>query len=147
MGPVSLAAASMLFSGLLSGLVEAGRRPASFADESALSAEAVVELARAGQVRSVDDLLPLLPEEYRRGRALVHASRSLQAGSRENPRVILFGRTGRLVMAFNGSPEQRGYDDLEMLEFDASGGAFKLREIQFARDGAGPAKISAENPG
>jgi hypothetical protein len=141
MGPVAFL--SLL---LIPSVADAGRKPASFASEAALSQDAVVALARDGQVRSVDELLPLLPEEYRRGRALIHASRSLQAASRENPRVVLFGRTGKLLIAFNGAPTQRGYDDLEMLEI-GDDGAFRLREIQFSRDGSSEPKISAVNPG
>ena len=50
------------------------------------------------------------------------------------PRVILFGNDAKFVMTFNGEPEQRGYNALELLEYNSSTQSFQLQEILFPHD-------------
>jgi hypothetical protein len=79
--------------------------------------ERLIGLIRARNIRSIDALLPLLPEELRTQFVLVYKSRSLQEGSLESPRAILYGKTGKLVITFNGDPRQKGYGSLEVMQF------------------------------
>jgi hypothetical protein len=84
------------------------------------------------KVTSVEQLLPLLPQEYRSRYTLVYGSRSLQFASPEHPRVISFGLTGELVMAFSGDPDEKGFDSLETMEFERPEKKFKFRSIDFS---------------
>ena len=53
------------------------------------------EIIARNNVKSVDELLPFLPEELRSNFTLVYKSQSsLQTGTVENPRAILFGKNG-----------------------------------------------------
>jgi hypothetical protein len=72
----------------------------------------------------------------------VHQSRSIQQGSLENPRVLLFGTDAKLIVAFNGSPEQSGYANLEILHFQDETETFELRSIEFGE----AVRFSEANP-
>ena len=116
-------------------------------DEKDLNFDAIVRIIQKNNIQSIDALLPLLPESYRRGYALVYKSRSLQDASPENPRAIVFGSTARLVISFNGASTQKGFNDLEVMEFDEKTAAFNLHEINFPPAGTSkPAQISQVNP-
>ena len=109
---------------------------------------ALHSLLTTRRIDSIEDLLPALPESLRHHYALVFASRSLQGASFESPRVILFGPDARFIVAFNGDPNQRGYNVLETMEFNDSSGQFLLREIEIPSHAAGaaPVLISEPNP-
>jgi hypothetical protein len=99
-------------------------------------------------VRSVDDLLALLPESFRSHYALMFSSRSLQEASFRDPRVVLYSSDAKFVVTFNGNPAQRGYGALETMEFDENSKKFQFREIDFPpRSSAAEAvKFSESNP-
>ena len=99
-------------------------------------------------IRSIEDLLPMLPGSLRSSYALVFASRSLQGASFEAPRVILYGADARFIVTFNGDASQRGYRALETMEFDDASGQFKFREIEFPAHPAVPLPVrtSETNP-
>lgn len=109
-------------------VLAAGAPPASAAG---MDYPTFAKLIRERGVGSVGDALALLPPEMRLNYTLIHRSRSIQQGSLENPRVLLFGTDAKLVVAFNGSPEESGYDKLEMLAFDDATETFELRSIEF----------------
>lgn len=98
---------------------------------------------RERDARSVEAALALLPEELRLHYTLVHQTHSIQQSSLENPRVILFGTDAKLIVTFNGSPDQTNYDKLEILSFDDASETFALYSIAF--DG-GPPVFSEANP-
>jgi len=99
-------------------------------------AELRAEIESRG-VRSIEALLPLLPEDLRAHHTLVFQSRSLQAGSGLAPRAILYGSSGRLVLSFNGDARQPGFLALETMEYDSDAGAFHFREIRFPASAEG----------
>jgi hypothetical protein len=103
---------------------------------SAQTYEDLVKTIRKNHVHSISELLPLLPEDYRREFTLVMQSRSLQGATAANPRVIMSGTSGQLVIAFNGSPEQTGYDKLELFQFRPATASFDFFEIQFPEKNA-----------
>ncbi|HVH83419.1 MAG TPA: hypothetical protein VM713_03780, partial [Steroidobacteraceae bacterium] len=105
-------------------------------------------LIRTHDVGTVEELLAALPEAQRRNYALMFDSRSLQAASFENPRVILYGPDARFVLTFNGAPTQRGFRVVETLEFDAVTREFRLRELEFPErpGGAAAVRVSEVNP-
>jgi hypothetical protein len=97
----------------------------------ALDSESLRQLISEKRVTSIERLLEFLPFPLLSRYALVFNSRSLQESSYRNPRVILFGDDARFIVAFNGDPGQRGYDVLEVMEFDEPHMRFIFREFQF----------------
>jgi hypothetical protein len=112
-------------------------------DPGPLSFARVTELIDACGLTTIEGLLPLLPDEYRERYTLIHSSRSLQGASPEFPRVIAFGRSAELTLAFNGDPDDVGHEFLETAEFDRTTRRFVYREIHF---GGGRPQASAANP-
>lgn len=99
--------------------------------------------------KSIDELLSYLPESYRSGYTLFYDSRSLQFGSRLNPRVIMFGQTAELVISFNCDPKdctekpiakyagghlQAGFDRIEIMRWVADEKRFEFLERRFTGD-------------
>lgn len=85
-----------------------------------------------GRIRSLDDLIPILPAEYRSNFTLAYQSRSPEAPSVDalHPRIVLFGRGARLVLAFTGDPARPSYQTMQVLEF-SDDGSFHPHEIDF----------------
>ncbi len=110
----------------------------------------VRQLVAEKNISSVDELLSNLPAYYRSRFTLVFDSRSLQAASYENPRVILYGLNGTFILTFNGDAKHRdrGFDSIEMLEFDEATKQFFLQELRFpqAPDLSSRAEFSEVNP-
>jgi hypothetical protein len=105
-------------------------------------------LVARGQVTRIADLVAMLPARDRSHFALVFDSRSLHEASFENPRVILYGETGRVIVTFNGAPEQRGFEALEVAAFDEATSSFTFVEVLFPAEVGqrGPVTISEPNP-
>jgi len=99
-------------------------------------------------VRSIEDLLPLLPADLRSRYVLMFRSRSLHGSSFAHPRAILFDPEARLVLSFNGDPVQAGFNDLEAMEFNGADQSFEFREIAFPASSppAGPGGSTAGLP-
>ncbi len=100
---------------------------------SGMDYETFASRIRESGATSAEDALALLPAEMRLNYTLVHQSRSIQQGSLENPRVLLFGTDAKLIVAFNGSPEQPGYANLEILHFSDETETFELRSVEFGK--------------
>lgn len=83
------------------------------------------------KIKTIEELLSLLPPDFRSRFVLVHASRSLQGASARFPRVIMFGLDAKLILAFTGSPDLKGYHSLETIEFDDGTKKFHFRSISF----------------
>jgi len=111
--------------------------------ENASRFEALRNDIIAGQVGSVEQLLPLLSYTMRSRFVLVFDSRSVQEASPANPRVLLFGSDAGFVVSFNGEAQQRGFDAVETMEFDAASATYTFREIRFPDRAAG-AKAQVE---
>jgi len=120
--------------------------PAAHADNFGFAS--LQALIRTRDVGTIEELLAALPETQRRDYALMFDSRSLQAASFENPRVILYGPDARFVLTFNGAATQRGFRVVETLEFVAATGEFRLRELEFPErpGGAAAVRVSEVNP-
>ncbi len=108
--------------------VVAGALPAA---ASGMDYPTFARLIRERGVTSIGDALALLPAELRLNYTLVHQTGSIQQASVESPRVLLFGTDAKLVVTFNGSPDESGYDKLEILAFDDATETFELRSIEF----------------
>ena len=69
--------------------------------------EALTGIIRTVNVRSVEEMLPLLPSELRANYTLAFASRSLQGATPSAPRAILFGSDARWEGGRRGGDEGR----------------------------------------
>lgn len=121
------------------------------------------------QVKTIDDVLGLLPEHMRSRLSLYYKSRSLQGPHKTdylNPRAILSsvqsqvpGFAPAMMLSFNGAPSQRGYNRLEVLNLNPlaqDGNVFNYHEIDFPEEKTVPSlswaeaqaqiRISAANP-
>jgi mono/diheme cytochrome c family protein len=114
----------------------------------AMSFAGLEQLIVDRNIRSIEDLLPLLPADLRSRYVLMFRSRSLHGSSYAHPRAILFDPEARLVISFNGDASQAGFGALETMEFDDAGKSFRFHEITFPADagGDGHARFSQPNP-
>ncbi|MFL5812596.1 MAG: c-type cytochrome [Bdellovibrionia bacterium] len=110
------------------------------ADTTPFGMAELQKLIESKDIRSIEALLPALPKELRDNFVLMRHSGSVQAATPENPRAILFGNTGKLVLSFTGNDSMRGGKNIEILELDESSSHphFVVHEIQFAGNGARP---------
>jgi hypothetical protein len=105
-------------------------------------------LIETEKIASVEELLPRLSAQDRYGYVLAFDSRSLQGASFRNPRAIVFGIDAKFIFTFNGDPRQRGFEQIETMEFDSRNQSFVFREIDFKHLGPGSVKavFSELNP-
>lgn len=104
--------------------------------------EDLVDLIQKKDLATIEQVLPHLPAEYLENYTLAYDSRSLHGSSHDFPRAILFGNDAKLIVTFNGSPAQRRYQDMEIMQFREDSRVFELRSISFA-DGV---RFSDKNP-
>jgi hypothetical protein len=82
-------------------------------------------------INNVEGVLAVLPESFRSSFTLMRKSKSAQEASSDHPRAILFGTDARLILTFNGDPAQKGFDELEAIEFDDEAKRFDFHQISF----------------
>lgn len=94
-------------------------------------------LKQPGGPKSVAEFLSLAakanPELFSHF-SLMRKSQSLQDATPAAPRAIVYGKDARFILTFNGSPNQAGFNHIEMMQFvdtAGGGGKFELREIAF----------------
>ncbi len=120
---------------------------AGIASAESFNYQALEKIIRDNDVRTVDDLLPLIPEEYRRFYLLMYESRSAQAGNTfpSSPRVILYGKDSTFMMTFTKDPKAPPAvdvaDNVETMQWNAVTKKFEFRELVF-----GEGKDPLENP-
>jgi hypothetical protein len=98
-------------------------------DEQSLLALLQNNPATGRPVDTVEELVPLLPEELRSNFTFVYKSRSpfRDSISPDYPRVILFTNDARFVLTFTGDERKPGANLLESLSFDAESARFRTR--------------------
>jgi hypothetical protein len=89
-------------------------------------------------IKSVEDVLCRLPKEFRKNFLLGFDSKSVQGSSYKNPRVIMYdrGTPPKLVITFNGDPEQEGYNRIEVMtpaKKNDNGDVIELTDIDFSK--------------
>ncbi len=78
-------------------------------------------------VTSVEEILQILPADYRKSYTLMHSSNSLQEAEFQKPRIIFYGPDASLLMGVgNGDPNLMGHDTIEMIQFDRKTNAFRF---------------------
>lgn len=107
-----------------------------------ISVDSLEKSVDAKKFPTVGDFVESLPADLRANFTLLKNTDSSQAASETAPRVVLFGRTGKLLVAFNGG-DGAGGDTVELIQFREPG-RYELREIRFVP--GKPAVISDANP-
>jgi hypothetical protein len=115
------------------------------AEGHVLSFSDIENLIEKNDLRSIESFLSVLPNEYKNQYSLVFNSRGLQDGTPQDPRAILFSKNGNLFFSFNGNESEKGFYNIETIEFDDQSAQFKAREIQFSADQKIKPRI-VENP-
>lgn len=112
--------------------------------DDGISYDGLVEKMQASGAQTLEQTLDLVPQEFYQNYVLVYRSRSLQDSSPLFPRAIVFGRSSKFIMAFNGHKKQKGYNNLEIIQFREKEFRWEFREITF-NDGKAPS-FSEANP-
>lgn len=106
--------------------------------------ESFIQNIKDHNVTTLEQALALVPETFYNNYVLMYRSRSLQDASPIYPRAILFGRTAKFIMAFNGHEEQKGFNNLEMIQYREATNKWEFRELTFFKDKA--PVVSEANP-
>lgn len=109
-----------------------------------VSYESFVQRIEESQTQTLEGSLELLPDSFFEHYVLMYRSRSLQQSSYLHPRAILFGKSSRFILTFNGNPKHRGYNNLEMIQYREKEHRWEFREIEFI-EGEKP-RFSNANP-
>ena len=100
-------------------------------------------------IRKVEDLICVLPKEYREFYALAFRSRSLHQASYQEPRVLLFDSRSpaKFILSFNGNPKHDGYNNVEIIQAkDRERGTIQFIDVEFSGNASRPAKITMDPP-
>ena len=73
-------------------------------------------------------------EKYLGEHVLAFASRSLQDSNFDFPRVLVYGGDAKMIMTFNGRPDQLGYERIELMCFNDKSKTFEFRDVAFPAD-------------
>ncbi|MGE3973709.1 MAG: ankyrin repeat domain-containing protein [Bdellovibrionales bacterium] len=109
-----------------------------------LNFERLTKLIHDCGVESVDELLPLLPINFISNYTLAYATQAAIDASPDYPQTIIYGRDGKLMITFNGHKTQKGFNNLELMQFRDETKTFEFRDIHFANDGK--VTVSNANP-
>jgi hypothetical protein len=94
--------------------------------------QSAIAAGRARGATSVEDFLAVLPQDVWDRYTLLYRSESLQQASYSNPRVVLFGGDGALLVAFNGDPALEGYKTVEAIEYDEAHANYNFFLVDFS---------------
>jgi hypothetical protein len=107
-------------------------------------------------ITTVEDAIPLLPEDTRSALFLMQESKSRHQASQEKPRVILYGHDAEFIVAFSSTPgthgsippeEDAAYEQIELVEFQEDG-SFKFSMLDMNPiEGGGPVLRNSEDGG
>lgn len=67
-------------------------------------------------------------------KVLFYKSRSRHGSSFESPRALVMYGNGDLVISFNGTPDQKLYQSLEVMGFNKNKNIYEFREISFKKE-------------
>jgi hypothetical protein len=125
----------LLIASLASGALAGGEEPLSF--------EWLKKLIADNQVKSIEDLLPKLPAELRSNFVLMYESRSLQAATPAQPRIILSSKDGKFVLTVAGKADGANSQLVEVMAYNPETRKFGFNSVTF--EGGAGARFE-ENP-
>jgi hypothetical protein len=102
--------------------------------DDGVSYEWLTEKMKLTKAQTLESTLELIPREFYNNYVLVYRSRSLQDASSLFPRAIVFGKSSRFIMAFNGHEKQKGFNNLEIIQFRETTHRWEFREITFSQN-------------
>lgn len=113
-----------------------------------ISVDEVMAIIDNKQITNMEELLPELPYDLRSNFVAMFDSRSRQGASMEKPRIIMFGKDGKILMSFNGDSTHSNFNRLELIQFNEEKKNFEFFEIGFpiVRDSNGRAVRPDKNP-
>ncbi len=84
---------------------------------------------------SVTDIVACFPTEFRKSYVMVYDSKSLQTGTTAKPRVVLYGKTGKALVAFN--PTENEIEIIQYVKSDPPkiGHEFKPKLVEVQKTG------------
>jgi hypothetical protein len=103
----------------------------SFKDLKEIVETVVTDAKKRGAQPRVEDVLAKLPVEVRERSILVYESRSSGVRDAKFPRIILFSKFARLMMAVEGREDMKKGKFIEVIEFNDSKKTFEFSEIDF----------------
>lgn len=105
------------------------------------------DLIEKHDIRSIDQLMTQLPDEFRENFSLMFSSGSRQSATDEKPRIILRDKSARLLLGISGDPHGTNHNLLEVTHFNDDTKTFEYYRIAFS-DGAQPSRpvFSPKNP-
>lgn len=98
---------------------------------SAFQYDDLVDLIQTRNLKNVDEVVPLLPQEFRNNFTLMKDSQSLQKSDYLNPRVIMYNDNAQTVITFGGLPNEKASANFEVMQYDTHSKTFRLHEISF----------------
>ena len=101
----------------------------SFASD--FNSKDLLALLEKEKISSVESLLAKLPKTFLQNYTLQFQGTGLQQASLENPRVLLFGERGKLVLTFNGDESQHQFEHVEVLGYSDEKEEFELFDVDF----------------
>ncbi len=104
------------------------------------------EIIEHNSIRSVDELIKKLPEEYLKYYTFLYDSHSLQPASPSFPRTVVYGPDARFMMSFSGDPNHSAYQTIETIELDEKDYKFHFRHVEFDPTGKTKPKIVNSPP-
>lgn len=116
--------------------------------DTAFSIEKTLSLIKIRKIGSVEELLQQLPAELRSKYVLLYDSRSLQKATWKSPRVVLYSRDARFLLAFSGGDpavDPEGFNKIEMIQWKGPKDGYEMREVAFTGGTSRP-KVSEKNP-
>lgn len=94
----------------------------------------LLDLIAQNHVQTIEDLIPLLPEPFRRSSTFKHGQgtqQTTQSASHLLPRALLWDNQTGFSVTFNSDTQQPGGDTLEMMGFDRQKSRFEFTTIKF----------------
>lgn len=100
---------------------------------SPLSFQSLRAFIEQNNIRSIETLLPHIPDPYRKQKnyILMMDSNSRQSASESNPRVILFDNEAHFIFTFNGDASRSGFNKIETIEWDRVSKSYQFGEVEF----------------
>lgn len=112
--------------------------------DDGISYETFQKKIQDSKAQTLEHALELVPSAFFQNYVLMYRSRSLQDASYLMPRAIVFGRSSKFIMAFNGHEKQKGYNNLEIIQYREKTQRWEFREVTFFADK--PPLFSEANP-
>lgn len=105
-----------------------------FADlREPVTIEKIESYIAENNINTLPDFLKHLPEDIRGRFTMIRSSKSLQAGTYQRPRVIMYSKNSQFLFSFNGDKTQRGGETIELFLFNKNE-EFEPHEIDFSKE-------------